>query len=489
MREREERIKKLTDLKENGIKPYGEPFPDAFQICFLKENYVSFEGSYQKIAGRIMSIRDHGGSLFLDIMDDTGKIQAYLQEAKLSSENFQLFKNVVDIGDFLGLEGTLFKTKRGEITLEVGKWFFLTKALRPLPEKWHGLKDIEQRYRFRYLDLLVNPKVKEDFIKRSKLLELIRKFLNEKGFLEVETPVLQSIAGGAIANPFITHHQALGTDLFLRIAPELYLKRLVVGSFFKVFEVSRNFRNEGISRIHNPEFTMLEVYWAFQGFEAMMKLTQDMIHFIIPCLLPDVSIEWEGKQINLLKDFVVVEYRELFSNQVGIEMEALKDLVFAKNYLNKKGIELKKPLLWENVVDEIFKEIIEPTLIEPTFVTGYPALLSPLAKERADDPEYTDRFELFIRGMEVANGFSELNDPFTQRERFEGQLQKKERGDEEAHVVDEDYLIALEHGLPPTGGLGIGIDRLAMILLGVSSIRDVVLFPQLKPESNTLEIL
>lgn len=488
MKERDERIKKLKELLEKGIKPYGEPFKESTPISDLRDKFLSLEGSCQKISGRIVGFRDHGGSSFVDILDDTGKIQCYFQEKTLGVENYQTFKKLVDIGDFLGLEGILFKTKRGEITLEVIKWVFLTKAIRPLPEKWHGLRDIEQRYRLRYLDLIVNPKVKEDFVVRSKILEKIRRFLNDNGFIEVETPILQPIAGGANANPFVTYHQALNKDLYLRIAPELYLKRLVVGGIYKVFEVSKNFRNEGISKVHNPEFTMLEVYWAFQDHRSMMKLTEDMIHILADSLLPQGVLSWEGKEINLKKEFVEIEYRDLFYKTVGIDMETLKDLSLAKKYLDEMGIELSKPLLWENVVDEIFDEIIEPKLIEPTFVTGYPVQLSPLAKERESNPEYTDRFELFIRGMEIANGFSELNNPFVQRERFEEQLKKKERGDKEAHVFDEDYILALEYGLPPTGGLGIGIDRLCMIFLGLSSIRDVILFPQLKTEVNYFEI-
>ncbi|MBT9129826.1 MAG: Lysine--tRNA ligase [candidate division WS2 bacterium] len=483
MDEKQQRLNKLNRLVQQGIDPYGHPFPDTESIQHIKADFSEKENVelVHKIGGRVMAFRDHGKSVFLDIVDETGRIQAYIKESTANPDDYHFFKEVVDVGDILGLKGPLFRTKRGEITLEVKEWHFLAKALLPLPEKWHGLKDIEQRYRYRYLDLLVNPTVKENFVKRSKMLEHIRNYLYKNDFLEVETPVLQSLAGGALAKPFITHHEALDMDLYLRIAPELYLKRLVVGSIYKVFEVSKNFRNEGISTIHNPEFTMIEIYWAFQDYRAMMKLTEEIIKYVVKQLLPDGKTVWEGVTIDFLTPFTAMEFRDIFYQKVGTDMEELRDLNQAKRVLKAESISLNRPLTWENIVDKLFKEKVESQLINPTFITGYPVELSPLAKERADNPKYTDRFELFIGGMEIANGFTELNDPFIQRDRFLAQLKNREKGDVEAHQVDEDYLLALEYALPPTGGLGIGMDRLTMVILGLNSIREVILFPHLRP--------
>lgn len=484
MDEKQQRLNKLNRLLQQGIDPYGYPFPDTKSIQQIKADFSEKENVelVHKIAGRVMAFRDHGKSVFLDIVDETGRIQVYIKENTDNPDDYHFFKEIVDVGDILGFIGPLFRTKRGEITMEANEWHFLAKALLPLPEKWHGLKDIEQRYRYRYLDLLVNPAVKENFVKRSKMLEYIRNYLYKNDFLEVETPVLQSLAGGALAKPFITHHEALDMDLYLRIAPELYLKRLVVGSIYKVFEVSKNFRNEGISTIHNPEFTMIEIYWAFQDYRAMMKLTEELIKYIAKQLLPDGKTVWEGVTIDFLSTFSSIEFREVFHQRVGTDMEDIRDLTKARKLLKAENISLNKPLNWENVVDKLFKEKVESQLVNPTFITGYPVELSPLSKERADNPKYTDRFELFIGGMEIANGFSELNDPFIQRDRFLAQLNNREKGDVEAHQVDEDYLLALEYALPPTGGLGIGIDRLAMVLLGLNSIREVILFPHLRPD-------
>ena len=484
MDQKQQRLNKLNRLLQQGVEPYGYPYPDTESIQHIKADFSEKESVelVHKIAGRVMAFRDHGKSVFLDIVDETGRIQVYKKENTANPDDYHFFKEVVDVGDILGFRGTLFRTKRGEITLEAREWHFLAKALLPLPEKWHGLKDIEQRYRYRYLDLLVNPVVKENFVKRSKMLEHIRNYLYKNDFLEVETPVLQSLAGGALAKPFITHHEALDMDLYLRIAPELYLKRLVVGSIYKVFEVSKNFRNEGISTAHNPEFTMIEIYWAFQDYRAMMKLTEEIIQYVVKQLLPDGKTIWEGVTIDFLTPFSTIEFREVFYQKVGTDMEDLQDVNQAKRLLKGESISLNKPLTWENIVDKLFKEKVEPQLINPTFITGYPVELSPLAKERKDNPKYTDRFELYIGGMEIANGFTELNDPFIQRDRFLAQLRNREKGDVEAHQVDEDYLLALEYALPPTGGLGIGIDRLAMVLLGLNSIREVILFPHLRPD-------
>jgi lysyl-tRNA synthetase, class II len=408
-------------------------------------------------------------------------LQIYLKK-DLLSEQASTVTEQLDLGDWIGVTGTLFRTKTNEFTVEVHDLSFLSKALRPLPEKWHGLTDVETRYRQRYVDLIANPEVHGIFAARSRIISAIRAFLIERGFLEVETPMMHPIPGGAAAKPFVTHHNALGVDLYLRIAPELYLKRLIVGGFPRVFEINRNFRNEGISTIHNPEFTMLEFYVAFADYQDLIRLTEELISSLAQQLFGKTVIEYQGQVINLTPPWRRWSYREAILEVNRLAPAVLTDreqAVAAAKELHVP-IDPKWPLF--NIVNEIFEETVEPNLQQPTFITDYPMEISPLARRKDADPSLTDRFELYIAGREIANAFSELNDPLDQRERFEGQAAQRAAGDEEAHVVDEDFLRALEYGMPPTAGEGIGIDRLTMLFTNQASIRDVVLFPQLRPE-------
>jgi len=463
---------KLNSLKSAGIYPYGNKFPVDSLIKDIRENFA--EGKSVSIAGRIMAVREHGKTVFFDLRDSTDKVQLYAGKKVLGDEVFEFLKKL-DIGDIIGVKGEMFKTRTGEPTLKLSEIKILSKSLRPLPEKWHGLKDVEIRYRQRYLDLIVNENVKEVFRKRTRIVAGIRDILNKKGFLEVETPMMHAIAGGAAGKPFKTYHDTLHCDLFLRIAPELYLKKLLVGGFDKVYEINRSFRNEGISVKHNPEFTMLEVYEAYSDCEGMMKLVEDLIRNMARNVLGTEKFSYQGKEIDLTK-WERVSFAELMKESFDIDPSDTVEQWIAK--LKKKGIEIEGKELGRTQVINIVGELIEPKAAShPIFVVDIFKEMCPLAKTKADNPDLTDRFELYIGGMEVANAYSELNDPIEQKERFV----------EQGGKYDEDFVRALEYGMPPAGGLGIGIDRLVMILTDSPNIRDVILFPQLKPEKQEPE--
>jgi len=482
----EARIKKLSEIKALGINPFGCPFDIKDHASELHERYGSTSKEALEadpvrcsIAGRIIALRDFGKASFAHLLDSTGKIQLYFKKDILG-EKYTLFKKI-DIGDIIGVNGLLFRTKTNELTVEVEDFTLLAKSIRPLPEKWHGLKDIELRYRQRYLDLIVNPEVKDTFRKRSIIIKAVRDFLESHGFIEVETPMMQPIPGGATARPFRTHHNALGIDLYLRIAPELYLKRLLVAGYEKVYELNRNFRNEGISTKHNPEFSMLEFYIAYKDYNYLMSFTEEFFSEVAMRSVGRLKIEYGKWQIDLTPPWPRLPMLDAMRSK-GVPDDVLSDMDRALSWARGKGIDIPKGSSFGKILDEIFKEVVEPELIQPTFITDYPVELSPLAKRKSDNPALVERFELFIAGREIANAFSELNDPMDQRERFQKQVEAKERGEEETHWMDEDFIRALEHGMPPAAGEGIGIDRLVMLLTNSQSIRDVILFPQLKPE-------
>lgn len=468
------RRKKLEAMRKAGCCPFARHFSKSSDIKELVDNFQ--QGQDAQTAGRIVALRSHGKSIFADLKDEGSKIQFYLKLDSVGKERFELFLNNIDIGDIIGLKGTLFKTRTQEPTIEVSEFALLAKSLRPLPEKWHGLKDIEIRFRKRYLDLLANEKVKEIFILRSRIITKIREFLDSRGYLEVETPMLQEKAGGATGNPFRTHHAALGTDLFLRIAPELYLKRLLVGGFEKVYEINRSFRNEGLSTRHNPEFTMLEVYTAYADYEDVMKLTEELITFLAEHLLQKKQLSYQGKAIDLSR-WERRSFQDLMEKNFDIHPHESEKTWIAK--LKKKGIKLEKGRLSRTQVLNIIADLLTPEAGNfPVFVTDLYTELCPLARTKKENPLLSERFELFICGLEVANAYSEVNDPQEQRKRFSEQL----AGGDEKQKIDQDFLQALEYGMPPAGGLGIGIDRLLMLFTDSPSIREVILFPQLKPE-------
>jgi lysyl-tRNA synthetase class 2 len=469
-----QRLENLKLIKDCGVYPYGQKFDISATAKEILDNFK--EGAPCTLAGRIMAIRLHGKSAFCDLKDRTGKIQFYINEKAIGPEKFSLFK-YLDIGDIIGIKGESFKTRTGEVTIKVLEFMLLSKSLRPLPEKWHGLKDVETRYRQRYLDLIVNDDVKKIFKARTDIISAIRRSLDGKGYLEVETPMMQSIPGGAAGKPFKTHHNALDMDLYLRIAPEIYLKKLLVGGLEKVYEINRNFRNEGISPRHNPEFTMLEVYTAYGDCETTMRLTEELITQAAEKVLGKKKFVYQGREIDLSK-WERVSFAELMKNEFGIVPEQHEKEWIEK--LKKKGIAIEGKELSRTQLINIVGELVEPKAgNHPIFVVDMFTELCPLAKTKKDNPLLTDRFELYIGGMEVANAYSELNDPIEQRKRFEDELKEAK----EKQEIDEDFLRALEHGMPPAGGLGIGIDRLVMILTDSASIRDVILFPQLRKEA------
>jgi lysyl-tRNA synthetase, class II len=474
------RREKLEGMRKMGVDPFRNEFRPSETITQLRANPT--EGRVVRVAGRMTAHRDMGKSMFCDIRDETDRIQIYAQKNSLGEEFFNLFRHL-DLGDIIGVEGDLFVTKTGELSVKIQKFTVLSKALRPPPEKWHGLQDVEIRYRQRYLDLMGNPDIRDVFRKRSQIIYEIRRFLNEKGYMEVETPMLQSVAGGAAARPFTTFHEALGCKLYLRIAIELYLKRLLVGGYEKIFEINRNFRNEGISRRHNPEFTMMELYEAYGNYESMMELVQDLITTVARNVLGTLDIQHstsEGgasKTIHLQPSWERKTFYELLSNAVAPDFREWS-VDKKKEKALQMGIKDVAQLEVFEVENQIFEKIIQPALIQPIFVTHLPKQLVPLAKISKEDPETVEVFELCINGMEVAPAYSEQNDPIQQRESFLKQV------GHDIQNLDEDFLVALEHGMPPAGGMGIGIDRLVMTLLGQESIRDVVLFPQLKPQAK-----
>jgi lysyl-tRNA synthetase class 2 len=427
-----------------------------------------------------MAINLFGKTAFIRFRDRTGQLQAYIRKDRIGDEAYRLFKQL-DVGDFVGLCGGIFKTKTGEWTLLVTELKLLCKTLRPLPEKFHGLKDPEIRYRQRYLDLIMNANTRQLFVKRSRIIQEIRNFFLERDFLEVETPMMQPIPGGAEAEPFKTHHKALGMDLYLRIAPELYLKRLVVGGFERVFEINRNFRNEGISAQHNPEFTMLEFYQAYATFSHLMELTEQLFSTVAQAVTGSTAISYQGQSIELAGPWRRITLQSALVDIGGIDPAILNNKKALLEFASRNEVKITKTGRLGKVITKIFDAVVEPKLIQPTFITGYPAEVSPLSRRSNDEPDLTDRFELFIAGREIANGFSELNDPVDQKERFTQQVQSRKAGDEKAHLMDEDYIEALEYGMPPAAGEGIGIDRLVMLLTDVVSIREVILFPHMKP--------
>jgi len=478
-----QRLESLNRIKGKGIDPYPHCYHPSHAI---KEAVALFERGQKaeniSLAGRIMARRSMGKMIFADIRDSSAKIQLCFRYDILGEENFELLGEI-DIGDIIGAEGKLFRTKAGEITLEVSQFTILCKSLRPLPEKWHGLVDTDKRYRQRHLDLISNEETRNIFMSRSKIITAMRNFLDSRGFVEVETPVLQPEAGGAAATPFTTHYQALDNDFYLRIALELHLKRLIVGGFDKVYEIGRAFRNEGISVKHNPEFTLLECYQAYSDYTDVMSLVEEMASYVAREVLGDTRIIVNGNTINLASPWQKIHLHDAIRNYCDIDFEDYLDATSLRSKMEEKGMEVDPNKGRGKLVDELISTFVEPNLIQPTFLIDYPVEMSPLAKRKRGNERLVERFEGFINGMEIANAFTELNDPIDQRERFKQQMREKV-GDEEVEVADEDFLEALEYGMPPTGGLGIGIDRLVMLLTGQSSIREVILFPQLKTKQD-----
>ena len=467
---------KIEELRSQGVDPFGHSFADAVPTAYIAEHFEELGNAVVRARGRIMAIRGHGKACFLEIADMAGRLQLYVRSDDLKEPDYEWFKKYVDAGDIVGVEGTLFVTRTGEKTLAVSKFWMLSKAIRTLPEKFHGLTDVEIRYRQRYVDLIVNPEVRRTFEMRSRIISHIRQYLNDRGYLEVETPILQPIAGGATARPFVTHHNALDQDLYLRIAPELYLKRLLVGGYDKVFELNRNFRNEGLDRSHNPEFTMLEIYEAYTDVRGMMRLVQDLVTHVAQTVFGALKVGSVERPYDLALPWPEKTYRELILEKAGADWFDL-DLPRARERAQGMGLAIAPEWAKLDVTHEIYEKLVEKSLAGPVFVTRFPAELIPLAKPCADDPTTVDVFELVMQGREIAPAYSELNDPLEQRRRLEAQA----KGDESK--VDHDFLTALEHGMPPAGGMGIGIDRLLMVLTGAEAIRDVILFPQLKPKT------
>ncbi len=485
---RENRIKKMLRFRQRGDEPYKYIFHRSSTIANAKKEFEQIEqnnpdsatnGIPAQLAGRIVARREQGKSTFIDIRDESAKIQLFFGESQVGPENYETLKDY-DLGDFIGASGKIKRTKRGEITLFVEKFQILTKSLRSLPEKFHGLTDIETRYRQRYLDLVANPEVMDTFRKRTLMIDEIRNYLKSKGFLEVETPMLHPIPGGATARPFITHHNAYDTDLYLRIAPELYLKKLIVGGFEKVFELNRCFRNEGVDTKHNPEFTIMEMYEAYQDYLGLMDETEDLLYTVMTKVIGSEEFEYQDFKISLKKPWKRIPLFEAIRNYAGIDLETTRNREEAKKMAESIGVEIRPEMGYGKIVDEVMSTKVKPHLIQPTFLYDYPVEISPLAKRKRDNPSLTERYQLFIGGLEVCNAFSELNDPLDQRERFLEQVKLREAGDDEAQYLDEDFLTALEVGMPPTAGLGIGIDRLAMLCTNSGSIRDVILFPLLR---------
>jgi lysyl-tRNA synthetase class 2 len=480
---REEKLKEIEELKNLNIDPFGKRFEKEQSIKEIIQKFdeiATSEPSEENVvaAGRIKALRKHGKAAFVDLEDQTGKVQIYVKSNLVGSDLFEIFKKI-SVGDIIGVSGSIFKTRTGELTIIATTFTLLCKAIRTLPEKWHGLTDTEVRYRKRYLDLISNPEVRDVFIERSKIIKLIRDYLDNKGYLEVETPVLQPIPGGATATPFVTHHLSLHRDLYLKIAPELYLKRLLVGGIEKVYELNRNFRNEGISTKHNPEFTMLELYEAYADYQVMMNIAEEMIAFVLKKLKGKLVIEYQGEKIDFTPPWKRLTMNEAILSVTGINMEEVSNDEL-KNLVRRYKLEIPENSTRGNITNELFETEVEHTLIQPTFIMDYPVDVSPLSKQKPGSPNIVERFELFINSMELANAFTELNDPVEQKRRFIQQAEKKSKGEVNQNFVDYDYIEALEYGMPPAGGMGIGIDRLVMLLTNNDSIREVILFPQLK---------
>jgi lysyl-tRNA synthetase class 2 len=487
----EDRIIKAQKLKEAGANLYPSGYRVDMTVLDVMEQFghmdaetLEQESEPRNLAGRIMAKRDFGKASFIHIKDRTGRLQAYIRKDRVGDEKFQIFK-LMDIGDFIGIKGGFFRTKTNELTILASDIELLAKSVRPLPEKWHGLTDVETRYRQRYVDLIVNDPVRDVFAMRSRIIQAIRRFFVKKDFLEVETPMMQPIPGGATARPFKTFHNALGMDLYLRVAPELYLKRLVVGGFERVFEINRNFRNEGISIKHNPEFTMLEFYMAYATYEDLMGLTEALFNYVLKHVLDTAVIQYQGETIDFTPPWPRISMFDSLRNIGGVDDDVLTDKGAALRLATDRGIGIADRDGHGTILTKIFDHLVEPKLISPTFIVGYPTEVSPLSRRNDQDPNITDRFELFIGGREIANAFNELNDPVDQRQRFEAQVALREAGDEEALFMDKDYLSALEYGMPPTAGEGIGIDRVVMLLTDSPSIRDVILFPHMRFRQDT----
>lgn len=478
-----QRREKLSQLRDEREKAFAEKYEKTHHAAEVEDNFEELEEKEVKLAGRLMAIRTHGKASFADLMDMSGKVQLYVKQNNIGEERYEFFQDL-DLGDLVGITGTVFKTNRGQVSVRVSSFELLTKSLRPLPEKFHGLKDKDIRYRQRYLDLIVNPDVKETFVIRSKIIKEMRRYLEERGFLEVETPMMHPIAGGATAKPFVTHHNTLDMDLFLRIAPELYLKKLIVGGFERVFEINRNFRNEGMSYKHNPEFTTMELYQAQADYYDMMELTENLVSHLAEEVLGTQTLEYEETELDFTAPWERITMVEAVKKYADVDFTEFDTAEEAYEAAASVGVKPEKGLSYGEVLNEVFEERVEDKLIQPTFIMDYPIEVSPLAQKIEDDPRFTYRFEAFIYGREIANAFSELNDPEEQKRRFEKQVEMREAGDEEAQMMDYDFIRALEYGMPPTGGLGIGIDRLIMLLTDSSSIRDVILFPTMRPESN-----
>jgi lysyl-tRNA synthetase class 2 len=484
-----QRLEKSQAMREAGLNPYPNDFKPEHTAAIFKsecgsltgEELQALEKSYS-LAGRIMAVRSFGKAAFVQLADRSGQQQVFIQKAVLGDEVFEAFKKY-DIGDYIGVVGKPFITRTGELTVEVKTLRFLSKSLRPLPEKWHGLTDKETRYRQRYVDLIVTPEVGETFRMRSKIVAFIRNFFHQKEFLEVETPMMQPIPGGATARPFVTHHNALDMTLYLRIAPELYLKRLIVGGLERVFEINRNFRNEGLSHQHNPEFTMLEFYLAYATYEDLMDLTESLFVNMARELKGSHEIVYQEKTIDFSPGWDRLTMAQAIEKYGNLSAADTEDEAKLRAYAKTLHIEGGEKMAWGKLLAEVFETVAEPHLIRPTFITQYPVEVSPLSRRSEKDPRFTDRFELYIAGREIANGFSELNDPVDQMERFMAQSGERDKGDDEAHWVDEDYVRALEYGMPPTAGEGIGIDRVVMLFTDSASIRDVIFFPHMRPEA------
>lgn len=479
-----QRRQKLAELRESGQDPFDVYTYDVTHSSSgIKENFESLDGSQVSVAGRLLSKRVHGKAGFSDLYDKEGKIQLYVKIDDLGEERLKFFKTL-DLGDILGVKGTVFKTHAGEISVHVKDFTLLTKSLLPLPEKWHGLKDPDLKYRQRYVDLIINPEVRDTFFKRTRIIKSIRNYLDDRGYIEVETPVLSAIAGGAAARPFITHHNTLDIDMYLRIATELYLKRLIVGGFEKVYELGKDFRNEGMDIRHNPEFNMIELYEAYTDYYGMMELAENMIAKVCMDVLGTTKISYQGTEIDFKPPWRRLTMVDAVKEYTDMDFSTVKDDSEAKEIARKFNLKLKKDLKdcsKGDILNVMFEEFAESKMIQPTFILDYPVEISPLTKKKRGNPEYTERFEAFVFGRELANAYSELNDPIVQKERFLQQLKERELGDDEAYMMDDDFINALEIGMPPTGGMGIGIDRLIMFLTDSYSIRDVILFPTMKP--------
>ena len=473
---------KLAQLQNDGADPYRKTrYERTAYTKDIVDNFDTMEGKPVSIAGRLMSKRGMGKASFADLRDRYGRIQLYVRIDEIGDSSYEAYKKY-DIGDIVGVEGEVFKTHKGEISVKVSKIELLSKSLQPLPEKWHGLKDTDLRYRRRYVDLIVNPAVRETFEKRSAIIREIRNFMDARGFIEVDTPMLNTIPGGAAARPFITHHNALDIDMYMRIATELHLKRLIVGGMERVYEMGRIFRNEGMDVKHNPEFTTIELYEAYTDYRGMMEITEQLIKHVTQAVCGTLQITYQETELDFEKPFAVITMIDAIKKFSGVDFHQLKTDDECMEAAKKAGLELEGAMPRGNIINEMFEAFVEEHLIQPTFVIDYPVEVSPLSKRKADEPELTERFELFVYGRELANAFTELNDPIDQRERFLKQVEARTAGDEEANMMDDDFILALEYGMPPTGGMGMGIDRLVMLLTDSYSIRDVLLFPTMKPK-------